>query len=205
MAEDDPVSGAGGPTLRLFVAVEVPRSAARAVAAAIRPWREELPSARWVPPENWHLTLKFLGRTPADLTAWVEETVGGIVATHPPLTARVRGLGAFPSARRARVLWAGIDDPANGLADLVTELESGLATQFRAEIRRFHPHLTVARSEPPLSLPESYGVTPLVSEPFVADRVVLFRSHLHGGSPQKPSSQKPWSKYEPIRTFALEG
>ena len=194
MAED-PVALPDGPAQRLFLAVEVPRPATEVVAAAIQPWREAFPNARWVPPENWHVTLKFLGRTPAHLVPWVEEIVGGIVAVHPPDTARVLGLGAFPSAQRARVLWAGIDDPENGLGALVADLEAGLAEEFRAEMRRFHPHLTVARSEPPLRLPEAYADTPLASEPFVADRVVLFRSHLQGRS----------TRYEPLRTFALGG
>ncbi|MGZ5307347.1 MAG: RNA 2',3'-cyclic phosphodiesterase [Actinomycetota bacterium] len=190
---EDPVAGADGPAQRLFLAVEVPRSAERVVAAAIRPWSDAFPNARWLPPENWHVTLKFLGWTPARLAPWVEEIVGRIVGAHPPAPARVRGLGAFPSPRRARVLWAGIDDPANALAALVADLEVGLAEEFRAEMRRFHPHLTVARSEPPLRMPEPFTDTPLASEPFVADRVVLFRSHLQGGC----------TTYEPLRTFAL--
>jgi 2'-5' RNA ligase len=194
-AAEDVVSAADGPKQRLFLAVEMPRSAGKAVAAAIRPWREAFPNARWVQPENWHVTLKFLGWTPARVAPWVEETVEGIVAAHPPLPSRVRGLGAFPSLRRARVLWAGIDDPASGLAALVADLEAGLAEEFRQEMRRFHAHLTVARSEPPLHLPEPYTETPLASEPFVADRVVLFRSQLLGGA----------TRYEPLRTFPLGG
>lgn len=184
-----------GPHQRLFLGVEVSPAAEQDVAAAIRPWREAFRDARWVPSENWHVTLKFLGWTPAPLVPWVEETVGGIVGAHPSAAVRLRGLGAFPSARRARVLWAGIDDPANGFGALVADLEAGLAEGFRAELRRFHPHLTVARSEPPLRLPEAYADTPLASEPFVADRVVLFRSHLEGRV----------TTYESLRTFPLEG
>ena len=192
---EDPVAPTAAPTQRLFIAVEVPRSGAQVVSEAVRPWREAFPNARWVPPENWHVTLKFLGRTPAHLAPWVEETVGGIVATHHAATVRITGLGAFPSTQRARVLWAGIDDPDKGLGALVADLETGLAEEFRAEMRRFHAHLTVARSEPPLRLPASYAETPLAAEPFVAERVVLFRSHLEGHSP----------RYEPLRTFALHG
>ena len=142
------------------------------------------------------MTLKFLGRTAAHLTPWVGETVGAIAGAHPSATLQVHGLGAFPSTQRARVLWAGIDDPAGVLTGLVADLETGLAEAFRPEMRRFHPHLTLARSEPPLRLPELYADTPLESGSFVVDRVVLFRSHLQGrGSP----------KYEALRTFALEG
>lgn len=188
------VPEADGPALRLFLAVEVPPSAAQVVTAAVAPWRETFPNARWVPPENWHVTLKFLGRTPGRLVPWVEEAVAGMIGAHPPVTARVRGLGAFPSAGRARVLWAGIDDPTNGFSELAADIEARLAEEFRAEMRRFHPHLTVARAEPPLRLPEPYAETSLVSDAFVVGRVVLFESR-----PQKA----PSPRYEPLRTFEL--
>ena len=120
--------------------------------AAIRPWRDVVPER----------TLGAAGELARDaevprLDGRRADAVGrrdrGTVAgAHPPVTLRVRGLGAFPSTRRARVLWAGIDDPADVLAALVADLEAGLAEEFRAEVRRFHPHLTVARSEPPLRL-----------------------------------------------------
>jgi len=190
-----PVAGGDGPARRLFIAVDVPLPATQVVSAAIAPWREAFPDVRWVAPQNWHVTLKFLGRSPGRLVPWIEESVEGTVVAHAPVTASVRALGAFPSPGRARVLWAGIDDPASGLAALVGDLEARFADEFRAEMRRFHPHLTVARSEPPIRLPESYADTPLVSDPFVIERVVLFESHLRGSSP----------KYEPLRTFELGG
>jgi 2'-5' RNA ligase len=191
----DPAPRVDAPKQRLFLAVDVPRSAGKVVAAAIRPWREAFPNARWVAPENWHVTLKFLGWTAERLVPWVEETVAGIVDAQHPITARVQGLGAFPSTRRGRVLWAGIDDPADSFAALVEDLETGLREEFRAEIRRFHPHLTVARSEPPLRLPDSYADTPLASEAFVAEEVVLFRSHV----------QRRSTRYESLRAFPLGG
>ena len=124
----------------------------------------------------------------------MEETVGGIVSTHRRVTVDVRGLGAFPSVERARVLWAGVDDAETGLDALVTDLETGLAPVFRKEMRRFHPHLTVARSEPPVRLPAAYGDTPLATEPFSIEQVVLYRSRLEGGA----------TRYEPLGTFPLE-
>lgn len=194
MAEE-PVAPADHPNLRLFLGIEVPPPVELAVVSAIRPWREMFHDAHWVPPQNWHVTLKFLGRTPASLLPWLGETVQGIVGAHPPVALSVRGLGAFPSAGRARVLWAGLDDPEDGLGALVADLETGLVEAFRAELRRFHPHLTVARSEPPLHLPEAYVEARLASASFVAEQVVLYRSHLEGRV----------TRYEPLRTFSLDG
>jgi RNA 2',3'-cyclic 3'-phosphodiesterase len=192
---DDRVARTDEPALRLFLAVDVPETAVLAVAAAIEPWRATFPNARWVPPENWHVTLKFLGATAVDRVPWVEETVGGIVSTHRGVSVDVRGLGAFPSVERARVLWAGVDDAEDGLDALVTDLETGLAPVFRKEMRRFHPHLTVARSEPPVRLPAAYGDTPLVTEPFSIEQVVLYRSRFEGGA----------TTYEPLGSFPLGG
>ena len=191
---DDRAARTDEPAMRLFLAVDVPETAVLAVTAAIEPWRVAFPNVRWVRPENWHITLKFLGATAADSVPWVEEAVGGIVSTHHRVTVDVRGLGAFPSAERARVLWAGVDDAETALDALVTDLETGLAPVFREEIRRFHPHLTVARSEPPVRLPADYGDTPLATEPFAIEQVVLYRSRLQAGA----------TRYEQLGTFPLQ-
>lgn len=192
---DDLVARTDEPAMRLFIAVDVPQAVVLAVAAAIEPWREAFPNVRWVPPANWHITLKFLGATPADRVPWVEESVGGIASAHRRATAGVRGLGAFPSVEKARVLWAGVDDPEAGLDELVTDLETGLAPEFRKEMRRFHPHLTVARSEPPVRLPPTYAHASLATEPFSIGTVVLYRSRSKGGA----------TTYEPLRSFTLGG
>lgn len=179
--------------LRLFVAVEVPEVVKRSVAAAIEPWEQLFPNARWLPPEDWHITLKFLGATERGLLPWVEETIGAVASAHAPIEAQLASLGAFPTSGRARVLWAGVDDPEDRLAELVTDLEAALAEEFPVEVRRFHPHLTVARSEPPLSLPDRFAETPCASGPFGIDRLVLYRSHL----------QRPRPRYEALRSFPL--
>jgi len=177
---------------RLFVAVSVPDQVATLVEEAVEPWRTVLPGVRWTPRSNWHVTLRFLGSTDPRLVTWISDRLSEAASLIAPFEGAVRGLGAFPSARRARVLWAGIDDPARGLADLVDDLGIALAERYPAEARPFHAHLTVARSDPPIRLPASYVETPLASEPFVVDRVVLFRSH-----PGRVT------RYEPLRMFAL--
>jgi 2'-5' RNA ligase len=178
--------------LRLFVALEIPEEVRVAVETAVAPWRERYPRAKWVPRENQHVTLKFLGSTWPRLVDWVRETVGAAAAPNLPVRTRVTGLGAFPNERRARVLWAGLDDAKRQLARIAATLDEALSREFAPEKRAFTPHLTVARFEPNVAL-EGLGDVTLATEPFDVDRIVLYRSHL----------RRPAPVYEPLATFPL--
>jgi 2'-5' RNA ligase len=181
--------------LRLFVAVSIPEEAKAAIATALAPWRREFPRARWAPPENWHVTLRFLGSTWPRLVEWVQEQVADVAAKAGPFQTRVESLGAFPSAEHARVLWAGLEDPDERTGGIVWDLNAALAGEFPAETRAFRPHLTVARSDPPLHLPATFSQTALQTEEFLIDRLVLFRSHL----------RRPAPFYEQLGSYRLGG
>ena len=178
--------------LRLFVAIEIPDAVKDAVEGAFAPWREAFPQARWVPRENLHVTLKFLGRTWPRLADWVPGQVEAAAAELSPFPARLRGVGSFPSAKRGRALWAAFEDQKD-IASLAAAIESALVDEFPAEKRAFHPHLTVARSDPPLKLPAAYAHTELESDEWEVDHVVLFRSHLG----------RPAPRYEPLARSRL--
>jgi 2'-5' RNA ligase len=180
--------------LRLFVAVEIPEEAKDEAWRAVVPWKERFPDARWVPRENWHVTLKFLGSTRPPLTEWVRERIAGVARESAAFEARLVGLGAFPSPRRARVLWAGLEDGA-AMTRLAGALEAAFAPEFKPEARPFRPHLTVARSEPPLGLPKEFGETVLEGGRFGVGALILFRSHL----------RRPAPAYERLATFSLGG
>ncbi|QDT50351.1 2'-5'-RNA ligase [Symmachiella dynata] len=102
-------------------------------------------SVRPVVPENWHVTLKFLGDTQesmiAPLTAILEEAAAG----REPFLVDLHGLGVFPHLRRPNVVWVGLRTDA-GLGELVETFNERLAPLgFPRETRPFAPHLTVAR------------------------------------------------------------
>ena len=180
---------------RLFVAFAVSDAALDEVDRAIEPWRDRFPGARWVPRENMHVTLKFLGRTAPSLVPWVRQQVGAVAAGHGPVATRLTGLGSFPSAARARVLWVGIEDPEEAFARLAGALDAALEESFALETRSFSAHLTVARSDPPLKLDGGSRRTLVETVGFRVEEIVLFRSHL----------RRPAPRYEPIATFALAG
>jgi 2'-5' RNA ligase len=137
--------------VRLFVAVEVPAAVREDLAALVNELRalESKSSAkklRWVRAENLHVTLRFIGSVPPEkLDSICAELTR--VRSDRPVELRFRGLGFFPSAKRPRVLWAGMSASAN-LAAIAGDIDKGLAKLgIPAEERAFTPHLTLARCE----------------------------------------------------------
>lgn len=183
-------------SLRLFVAVDMPEEVGKALEEAVRPWRERLGGGRWVFRENWHVTLKFLGRTWPRLRPLVQATCREVAGGVAPFEMTLSGLGVFPGPGRARVLWAGLHDRDGRLMGLAAGLDAGLAHDFPPEKRAFTPHLTVARFNPPIPMrehAEELAATVIDAPEFVVDRLVLYRSHL---SPRG-------ARYEALEEFPL--
>jgi 2'-5' RNA ligase len=167
--------------LRLFVAVDVPDWVKASLETAVAPFRDRDTGIRWTKAEGWHVTLKFLGSTWPRLLDEVRATVASAASATEPFQTRLTEIGVFPGPRRARVVWAGLEDPDARFAEIVRLLDESLSDHFRTEKRPFTPHLTMARLNPPRSIEEAIpglvGMR-LESEPFSVDRLVLYRSHL---------------------------
>jgi len=132
--------------VRLFVAVipppEVRERALRELESL--PWRGDV---RWLPPENLHLTLKFLGETPEDGIPGIHGALGAACGEYPAFDLTLQGAGAFPSLDRARVVWAGAGEGSEVLEDLAGRIEDALAeVGFERDGRPFRPHLTLGKS-----------------------------------------------------------
>ncbi len=130
---------------RLFIAVELPPEARRALASLSRTL-DCGRAVRWTKPENIHLTLQFLGNTPAGR---VEAIAAALRTTIPPLSPfrlALAGVGAFPNVRRPRVVWVGVEGERERLAELHRAVIAATQTVgFQPEDRPFKPHLTIAR------------------------------------------------------------
>ncbi len=131
------------PQGRLFAAVVPPPELVVALADQLSPI--SLPG-RPVPPANWHITLRFVGRV--DEVTY-ERWLGALdEISSEACRVSVQGLGAFPQPRRATVLWAGVESA--GLGDLAEAVEEAAQRAgIAAEERPFRPHLTLARVRPP--------------------------------------------------------
>jgi RNA 2',3'-cyclic 3'-phosphodiesterase len=130
------------------VALDVPdaiREAIRELVARLKPLAKD---ARWVSVEGMHVTLKFIGQVDVEQ---LEPIVSALAGTYlnGPVEMRFRGLGFFPSERRPRVFWCGIDASPN-LAELAAAIERSLQQLgIPMEKRAFYPHLTLARFDSP--------------------------------------------------------
>ena len=135
------------PTVRAFVAVDLPDEVERALGEAARTLRDaRIEGLRPVRPEGVHLTLKFLGDVPESLVGEIAQVVSEAVAGHRTFEVSIGGFGAFPNTRRPLVLWVGIEGDAGPLMRLQANVDAALgALGFPTETRPFHPHLTLAR------------------------------------------------------------
>lgn len=168
----------GDRPLRLFVAASVPPEQLEWLAGATAKLRERWPAARWAPPDNQHVTLKFLGATPVDRLEAVESVCRSVAAGRAPGSLRLAGLGVFPSSRRARVLWVGLEDPSGLLAELAGDLDAALEPLgYRTESRAYTAHLTLARFRDPVRI-EVLPELPEAPAPFPLGSIGLWRSHL---------------------------
>ena len=118
--------------MRLFFAINLPAEEQdRLHRATARLRAADLP-VRWVPPQNLHVTLRFLGSVAGQLVAGVQEAGARAAAGIAPFDTRLGGIGAFPNTRRPRVIWVGVQkaEPLLG---------------FAPEDRAFQPHITLGR------------------------------------------------------------
>jgi len=134
--------------VRLFVALDIPEDVRRALAAWVGRFRDSVRGPRWTRLEGSHITLKFIGEAPSER---VGEIRAALAAIHrgASIDLRFRGSGFFPSEKRPRVFWAGIESGPE-LPELAESVERQLVPLgFPREARAFQPHLTLARFPSP--------------------------------------------------------
>ncbi len=133
--------------LRAFIAVEIPHEIHRAIERNTEKLRSTLsPSlVRWVPINNVHLTMKFLGDiSPANVDI-LAHMLSLEVSQHSPLKIQIGNLGVFPNIKRPRVIWIGLQAPIS-LEALHRGIEAAAATVgYPVEKHPFSPHLTIGR------------------------------------------------------------
>ena len=134
--------------LRLFVAIPIPELVQNEMTRVQRELQSlALPRAiAWTRPEQFHLTLRFLGGVPAARLEDLKTAVGAVCANARPLQLRAAGVGFFPNAHSPRVVWIGIQDGEQLLMDLQRQIEAAVQP-FTSErgAGNFAGHATLGR------------------------------------------------------------
>jgi 2'-5' RNA ligase len=166
--------------MRLFVALTPPADVVAELQAMVAALRELEPELRWSRPEQWHLTLAFLGEVGDESRDELARRLGRAAGRYSPLSVSFGGGGRFGH----RVLWTrvhGERDRLRRLADSVRAAarRSGLAT----EQRPYRPHLTLARATTAAVdlRPLVDALAPYQGSSWTADELHLVRSRLGAG------------------------
>jgi 2'-5' RNA ligase len=182
--------------MRLFTGLELPGDVAGNLAELIRRLK---PAARihWSPPENLHVTTKFIGEWPEARLGELTAALGSL-AGRAAIGVRIRRVGFFPNAHSPRNFWCGIEAP--GLAELAADTDLATAALGVArEKRGFSPHLTLARIKPPVQLQSLHGAIAALATRefggFAAGSFFLYQSTLRpSGSVYTKLAEFPLTK-----------
>lgn len=134
-------------SLRTFIAAEIPLSIQTSIQKQVDGLRHRIgnSSVRWVPAQNMHLTLKFLGEVSQTDVGILTGILRAEAESRSAFDITISGLGSFPNSKRASVLFIGIQAPAE-LEALQRGIESAcVRAGYRPETRPFSPHLTIGR------------------------------------------------------------
>jgi 2'-5' RNA ligase len=134
-------------------------------------------SVRWLSADDFHLTLRFVGRVPTSALHDYELALERALSRLAPLAVYVDRLLGFPDARRARTLVLGCRDPGERLRSMAARLEQELAPLgLVADARPLVPHVTLARIAPPLDLSKCVDACAHHDSEIMLSRVCLFES-----------------------------
>jgi RNA 2',3'-cyclic 3'-phosphodiesterase len=169
-----------GEGIRSFIAVPLPETLRAELLATATSLAAELPGVKWSRKvENLHVTIKFLGKVVADRLAAVGEALERAARAVPRFELDVCGMGAFPSPRRANVIWVGVTSEGDALARIAGAVEA-LAAELgmgEPETRPFRGHVTVGRASGKAGIDARAALAPLAARSF--GRVAVEELHLY--------------------------
>ena len=185
--------------MRLFIAINIPKKERDKIHRSARPLRDRDFPVRWVPSDRFHLTMKFLGEVRPESVSGIEGVLERVAGTTEMFHMDIGGFGAFPTIRRPRVIWVGVE-PSPALRCLKQDLEWALSDRgFDRETRAFHPHFTLGRAKADDGAGAFRGLDVLASELTYGSevkvrKVDLMESHRSASGP----------RYEVLSSFLLK-
>ncbi len=132
--------------MRLFVAIVLEPRVRLALETLQREIGRRISGVRWIPPNQLHLTVKFLGEVGDGDVPGVCEAVAQATSASSPFAMTVASTGCFPTRGDVRIVWAGVKEQSGELLRCVERIEAALEDQgFARERRPFSAHITIGR------------------------------------------------------------
>lgn len=190
--------------IRIFTAIPIENATRLSLMDKYPVYQQQLPFQKWVYPEDWHITLHFIGDFPESKLSLVHDALLAASAKGPePFNLTISGMGTFGQAESPRILWLGLSSLPAELLKLHAAVGEALYDKinYTPEKRPYNPHVTLARKYAgtvPFH-PESSGLTDLNTElaahpvELPVAKIVVYRTHM---------GQKPM--YEEILSVPLE-
>ena len=182
--------------MRLFFCLELGEEVRQVLAEVARQCRGSLGDGSWVPPENYHLTVRFLGEVQEERVPELLELGKNAAGEAQPFGVKLEVLGGFPQPKAARVLWVGPKAEPPEFRELCRRVEEGLRSLgFPPEKKEPVAHVTLARFKNPKDL-RVLLARPLPPIPEAKiEGLTLMRSEL------RPEG----AKYTPLATWKFGG
>lgn len=135
--------------VRAFIAINISAEVRKAIDEAETRLKTSQAHVNWVPAENVHLSMAFLGDITRDMILQTIDAMDGIAAITPPFTLQLKGVGTFGRPDSPKVVWAGVKR-SEQLNKLQTRIRDAMETLgHQLEAREFKPHLTIGRVRSP--------------------------------------------------------
>jgi len=184
-------------TQRLFIAIPIDEGWRKHLVKQSTLIQSRLPFQKWTHPEDYHITLKFLGDTSVDKLQQIKKILVKVSDSTSPFQLQGKGWGTFGPQAAPSILWVGVGGELDSLINLHHKIEDCLSELFQKENREYTPHLTIARRYNgrgllTTSIKEYLSEIPELSSNCSVNEIKLYQSHLR---------KKPM--YEPIASFIL--
>ena len=132
--------------IRIFVAVCLDEELRRGISAIQERVKKLAPNVKWVAPDNFHVTLKFLGDVRQDRLSIVQAAIDEVAGSLAAFDLTISGTGVFPTPRRPRVIWVGVEEGREQLIALAKAVEDRLVRAgFEKDDKPFRSHITIGR------------------------------------------------------------
>lgn len=174
--------------MRTFIAIALTAEIRDYLTGIQEELKQSRADAKWVRPENIHLTLKFLGERDEKKIEKIKLALEETVRDKNGFTIRLSDIGAFPKLESPRVIWVGIDHGEKETRELAYELDERIAVLgIPKEERPFSSHITIARLKSPLNRQELAQALKNLPKPqgreFRVGRITLYKSTLTPNGP----------------------